>query len=63
MTAKLSDPDREQAAQIVAVFAVLVHAWKTNDFHEAARAHDNLEQLGVRVHIPCRRKVCKGGDQ
>ncbi len=51
MAAKVSDPDRDQAAQIVALFSVLVHAWQTNDFAQAARAHTELEKLGVRVRI------------
>ena len=51
MTAKLSDPERDHAAQIVARFSVLIHAWQTNDFHEAARARDELERLGVKVRI------------
>ena len=55
MTAKLSDPERDQAAKIVAQFSVLVHAWQTNDFQEAAQAHAELERLGVRVQIPRRR--------
>lgn len=60
MTAKLSDPERDHAAQIVALFSVLIHAWRTNDFHEAARARDELERLGVKVRIPARRQTRKG---
>jgi len=61
MAAKLSDPDRDQAAQIVALFSVLIHAWQTNDFAEAARTHAELERLGVKVRMPARRKTDKGG--
>ena len=56
MTAKLSDPERDQSAHIVALFSVLIHAWQTNDFHEAARARDELEQLGIKVQMPRRRQ-------
>ena len=59
MTVKqLSDPDREYAAKLVAVFSTLVHAWQTNGFQEAARAQRELEGLGVKVTIP-RRQVGK----
>jgi hypothetical protein len=60
MTAKLSDPDRDQAAQIVALFSVLIHAWQSNEFAEAARASGELEHLGVKVRISARRKAGKG---
>lgn len=60
MTAKLSDPERDQAARIVALFSVLIHAWQTNDFAEAARTHDELEQVGVRVRLPRRHTARKG---
>ena len=60
MTAKLSDPERDQAAKIVALFSVLIHAWQTNDFHEAARTRDELAQLGVKVQISRRRTTRKG---
>lgn len=60
MTAKLSDPERDQAAHIVALFSVLIHAWKTNDFREAARTRDELECLGVKVQISRRRPERKG---
>ena len=62
MTAKLSDPERGQAAQIVALFSVLIHAWHTNDFHEAARARDELERLGVKVRISRWQRTEKGVD-
>jgi hypothetical protein len=55
MAAKLSDPDRDQAARVVALFSVLIHGWQTNDFAEAARARAELEQLGVKVRLPGRR--------
>ena len=54
MAAKLPDPERDQAAHIVALFSVLIHAWITNDFHEAARTRDELERLGVKVRMPRR---------
>jgi hypothetical protein len=56
MTAKFTDSEREQAAHIVALFSVLIHAWQTNDFHEAARARDQLERLGVKVKMPRRKE-------
>lgn len=60
MTAKLSDSERDQAAQIVALFSVLIHAWQTKDVREAARARDALEGLGVKLQIHPATK--KGGD-
>ena len=51
MTAKLPNADRDQAAQIVALFSVLIHAWQTNDFHKAAHACDKLEQLRIKVQV------------
>lgn len=60
MTAKLSNPERDQAAQIVALFSVLISAWQTNDFHEAARVRDELERLGVRVRMSRSRQARKG---
>lgn len=62
MTATLSDPERDQAAHIVARFTVLIHAWHTNDFREAARAHKALERLGVRVQMPRHRRGPKEVD-
>lgn len=50
----LSPPDREQAAQIVALLSALIHAWATNDFDEAAQARDELRTLGVKVQLPRR---------
>lgn len=55
MTAKPSDPERDRAARIVALFSVLIHAWQSNDFSEAAQAREELERLGVKVKIPRRR--------
>jgi len=55
MSAKLSDSERDRAARIVALFSVLIHAWLTNDFSEAARTRDELESLGVRVRLPRKR--------
>jgi hypothetical protein len=60
MTAKISDPDRDHAARIVALFSVLIHAWQTNNFGEAARARDELDRLGVQVRIPRRRNARQG---
>jgi len=57
MTATLSDPERDHAAHIVALFTMLIHAWQTNDFHEAARASDELKCLGVKVQIPGRKST------
>ena len=54
MSTTLHDPEREQAAHSVALFAVLVDSWQTNDFREAARACDELERLGVAVRMPPR---------
>lgn len=51
MAAKLSDPELDQAARIVALFSVLIHSWQTNEFAEAARARAELDQLGVKVRI------------
>ena len=62
MTATLSDPDRDHAAQIVALFSVLIHAWQTNDFSEAARTRNELERQGVQVRLPSRRKMRRGAD-
>jgi hypothetical protein len=63
MTAKLSDPERDQAAHIVALFSVLIHSWLTNDFHEAAHTCDELERLGIKVQIPRRRRTRQGGER
>jgi len=62
MPATLSEADRNEAAQIVALFSVLIHAWRTNDFREAARVSEELEELGVTVRIPRRRQKGKKGD-
>ncbi len=56
----LSDPDREQAARIVALLSVLIHAWATNDFREAAQTRDELQAMGVTVRLP-RRLVGRKG--
>lgn len=63
MTAKLSDDERDQAARIVALFSVLIHAWQTNDFAEAARTRDELEQVGVRVRLPRRTARKEAGNE
>jgi hypothetical protein len=62
MTRQLSDPERDQTAHIIALFSVLIHAWQTNEFSEAARARENLNQLGIKVRIPRRRRRRKEGD-
>lgn len=56
----LSDPDRERAARTVALFSVLIHAWLTNDFREAAQARDDLQAMGVVVRLPRRLRSGKG---
>jgi len=63
MTAKLSDPERDQAAQTVALFSVLIHAWYTNDAAQAARTYDELDRRGVGVELrehPAARKGATG---
>jgi hypothetical protein len=52
LTANLTETDRESAAEIVALFSVLVHSWQTNRFHKAAKSRAELERLGVRVELP-----------
>lgn len=49
---RLTDPEREQAAHMVATFSVLIHAWQTNNFAEAAQAKQQLQEQGVRVLLP-----------
>ena len=51
MTVKLSDSELNLAAEIVALFSVLIHSWLINDFHEAARARGELHGLGFKVQI------------
>ncbi|REJ90646.1 MAG: hypothetical protein DWQ34_16945 [Planctomycetota bacterium] len=51
MPAKLSDSERDEDAQIVALFSVLIHARRTGDVDEAKRARTALERLGVEVHV------------
>ncbi|MEE2707789.1 MAG: hypothetical protein VX988_12115 [Planctomycetota bacterium] len=60
MTAKLSDGERDHTAQIVALFSVLMHAWQTNDFQEAARVRDELERMGGKVQMSRCRPTRKG---
>ena len=62
MTTSLSDPERDQAARTVALFTVLIHAWQTNDFHQAASARDELERLGIKVQMPRRKRTRKVDD-
>ena len=61
MPVTLTDADREHAAQIVALFSVLVHAWLTSEFHEAGRVSADLERLGVTVKLrrPARQAVAR----
>lgn len=59
MTAKLSDPELDQASHIVALFSVLIYAWQTNDFRKASHTSDELEQLGIKVKMPRRRRTRK----
>ena len=63
MAAKLSDSERDHAAQIVALFSVLIHAWQTHNIDQAGTARDELSRLGIRVEIPPCPKVVKGGEQ
>ena len=56
MSATLSDPDRERATQVVALFSVFIHAALTNDFKEAGRVQTELERRGVKVQLS-RRKI------
>ena len=51
MAAILNDDDRNDAAQIVAFFSVLVHAWLTSNFNEASKAAAELSRLGVSVKL------------
>lgn len=44
--------DRQQAVEAVALFSVLVHAYRVNDLERAAEARDSLERLGVVVEMP-----------
>lgn len=63
MPTTLSESERSRGAHIVALFSVLVHAWLTNDFSEAARTSAELEQLGIRVRITAARSLrgCSDG--
>ena len=56
---KLSAVEVNEAANIVVMFSYLVHAWKTNNFREAARVLDELEEEGVSVKILRRRPRTK----
>jgi len=60
MTAKLSDPERDQAAQTVALFSVLIHAWYTNDSDQAAHTRDELDRRGVQVELLGQRRAREG---
>ena len=51
MSVTLSEPVRNHAAEIVATFSVLVHAWHTHDLSKAASSRADLERLGVLVEI------------
>ena len=52
MTKRLTDSQRENSAQIVALFSVLIHAWQTGDLAEATNVQSDLRELGVKVEIP-----------
>lgn len=58
MKPKLSENEREQSARLVALFSVLIHAWRTNNFAEATNARSELADAGVRVQLP-RRKAAE----
>jgi len=60
MVAKLSGPEQDQAATLVAHFHALIHAWFTNDTEETARMRSELERLGVKVRPIRRRPPGKG---
>jgi hypothetical protein len=62
MAATFSDPEQDEAVRIVALFSVLIHSWRTNDFAEAANARAELERLGVCVRITRRRIVSGARD-
>ncbi len=49
MPAMLTESERDRAAQIIALFSILVHSWQTNEFAEAAHARAELEKHGIRV--------------
>jgi hypothetical protein len=55
MAVKFSIPDRDEAAQMIALFSVLIHSWRTTNFAEAARAKNELEQYGVTIRFPSSR--------
>jgi hypothetical protein len=63
MNAKRVDHHRDDAARIVALFSILIHAWQTNDFSEAARTRSELERLGVKVRILRRPSSIDDGGQ
>lgn len=60
MKTKLSEPERERAAQLVALFSVLIHAWRTNNFAEAGNAQSELAKAGIRVQLPRRNASTEG---
>ena len=62
MDTKLSDLERDQAANLVALFSVLIHAWQTNEFKEAAFARDELERLGCNIWLGRKKLELEGGD-
>ncbi|QDU88377.1 hypothetical protein Pla175_17530 [Pirellulimonas nuda] len=64
MTIPATDPDRDRAVRIVAIFSALIHAWESDNFSAAARAKENLSELGVKVTLPKRiRKQKQVGEQ
>lgn len=50
------DDARRPEDSPVAWFVVLEHAWQTNDFDLVARAHRELERLGVLIRFPRQRR-------
>ena len=51
MAARLSADDRDQAAEFVAQFVALIHAWQSHAFEKAAAARAELKRLGITVQI------------
>lgn len=62
MARRLTDSEREQSAQIVALFSVLIHAWQTGNLPEAESVRQDLLELGVQVEIP-QRSTTEGGER
>ena len=56
------EQDHQGDAHAVALFATLLASRQRNDFHEAARARDELDHLGFRVKLSRRPRKHKGVD-